>query len=104
LGTNFESLSLSLTRRRPHLLSSKKKRSGTGHLVLALSLLARGYTATDMPALLPLLRKNLLSVPPTTASTITVAALDWALPALRSRDPPGALLVVDRRALRGGAA
>ncbi|KAI0288965.1 hypothetical protein BC826DRAFT_1107386 [Russula brevipes] len=27
--------------------------------------------------------------------TITVAALDWALPALRSRDPPGVLLVVD---------
>jgi hypothetical protein len=38
-------------------------------------------------------------MPPTTASTITVTALDWALPALRqvnvSADPPDVLLVVD---------
>ncbi|KAI0291840.1 putative methyltransferase-domain-containing protein [Russula brevipes] len=73
--------------------------SGTGLLALGLSPLARRYTATDMPALLPLLRKNLLSVPPTTAGTITVAALDWTLPALRqvdvSTDPPDVLLIVD---------
>jgi len=55
-------------------------------LALALAPLVRKYTATDMPALLPLSRKNLLSVPgpPTasatagigaTAGAITVAAL-----------------------------
>jgi len=63
-----------------------------------------------MPALLPLLRKNLLSVPgpPTasagasigaTASAITVAALDWTLSARSQIDvrnePPEVLLVVD---------
>jgi hypothetical protein len=73
--------------------------------------MARRYTATDMPALLPLLRKNLLSVPapPTTGTStvtaaaaverITVAALDWSLPAQRQidvrADPPDVLLVVD---------
>ncbi|KAI0291837.1 putative methyltransferase-domain-containing protein [Russula brevipes] len=73
--------------------------SGTGLLALGLSPLARRYTATDIPALLPLLRKNLLSVPPTTAGTITVVDLDWTLPALRqvdvSTDPPDVLLIVD---------
>ncbi|KAI0302757.1 hypothetical protein BC826DRAFT_986135, partial [Russula brevipes] len=42
-----------------------------------------------------------LSVPPTIASTITVAALDWTIPALRQVDvdvstgPPDVLLIVD---------
>jgi protein N-lysine methyltransferase METTL21D len=62
-----------------------------------------------MPALLPLLRKNLLSVPgtPTTftsssaasAGAITVTALDWTFPTQRQidirDDPPDVLLVVD---------
>jgi len=100
LGTNFKSLPLSLTRRGPYLLFPEKKhRSGTGLLALGLSPLARRYTVTDIPALLPLLRKNLLSVPPTTAGTITVEDLDWTLPALRqvdvSTDPPDVLLIVD---------
>ncbi|KAI0285264.1 hypothetical protein BC826DRAFT_1052275, partial [Russula brevipes] len=43
----------------------------------------------------------LLSVPPTIASTSTVAALDWTIPALRQVDvdvstgPPDVLLIVD---------
>jgi hypothetical protein len=101
LGTNFKSLPLSLSL-GVALTSSyppKKRRSGTGLLALGLSPLARRYTATDMPALLPLLRRNLLSVPPTTADAITVAALDWTLPTLRqvdvSMDPPDVLLIVD---------
>jgi hypothetical protein len=63
-----------------------------------------------MPALLPLLRKNLFSVPgPSTTSAgsgigatahaIAVAALDWTLSAQRQidvcDDPPEVLLVVD---------
>ena len=60
----------------------------------------RRYTATDIPALVPLLRKNLVSVsaPPTTG-TVAVAALDWTLPPQRQIDicdvPPDVLLVVD---------
>ena len=76
-----------------------ESRAGTGLLALALSPLVRKYTATDIPALLPLLRKNVLPVPPTTTTTVTVAALDWSLPALRQvdvrADPPDMLLVVD---------
>ena len=54
----------------------------------------RKYTATDIPALLPLLRKNVLS------ASVTVTALDWALPALRQvdvvgSDAPDVLLAVD---------
>lgn len=54
----------------------------------------RKYTATDIPALLPLLRKNALS------SSVTIAALDWTLPALRQvdllgPDAPDVLLAVD---------
>jgi len=68
--------------------------AGTGLLALALSPLVRKYTATDIPVLVPLLRKNLLS------TTVTVTALDWTLPALRQVDVRGAdaldvLLVVD---------
>jgi hypothetical protein len=77
-----------------------ENRAGTGLLALALSPLVRKYTTTDIPALLPLLRKNVLSAPPTTTgTTVTVAALDWTLPTLRqidiSADPPDVLLVVD---------
>jgi len=69
--------------------------AGTGLLALALSPLVRKYTATDIPALLPLLRKNVLS-----ASSVTVTALDWTLPALRQvdahgPDAPDVLLAVD---------
>jgi protein N-lysine methyltransferase METTL21D len=72
-------------------------RAGTGLLALALGPLARKYTATDMPALIPLLRKNLLSRSSTTA--VTVTALEWTLPTLRQidvrADSPDMLLVVD---------
>jgi len=73
--------------------------AGTGLLALGISPLVRRYTATDVSALLPLLRKNLLSVPPKTAATVVAAALDWTLPALRQvdvhADPPDVLLIVD---------
>lgn len=72
--------------------------AGTGLLALALSPFVRKYTATDIPALVPLLRKNVLSAP--ASATVTVTALDWTLPALRqvdvgSTDAPDVLLVVD---------
>ena len=80
----------------------KYNRAGTGLLALALNPLVRKYTATDTPALLPLLRKNVLSVPSTSSTsttTATVTALDWTLPAQRQldvrADPPDILLVVD---------
>ncbi|KAH8990700.1 putative methyltransferase-domain-containing protein [Lactarius hatsudake] len=68
--------------------------AGTGLLALALSPFVRKYTATDIPALVPLLRKNVLS------ASVTVTALDWTLPALRqvdmgSTDTLDVLLVVD---------
>ncbi|KAN0138223.1 putative methyltransferase domain containing protein [Lactarius tabidus] len=72
--------------------------AGTGLLALALSPLVRKYTATDIPALLPLLRKNVRS------ASVTVTALDWTLPALRQvddsdvrrgPDAPDVLLAVD---------
>ncbi|KAF8491621.1 putative methyltransferase-domain-containing protein, partial [Russula emetica] len=76
--------------------------AGTGLLALALCPLVRKYTATDIPALLPLLRKNVLSTPSTASTstaTVTVTALDWTLPAQRQldvrADPPDILLVVD---------
>ncbi|KAH8981740.1 putative methyltransferase-domain-containing protein [Lactarius akahatsu] len=62
--------------------------AGTGLLALALSPFVRKYTATDIPALVPLLRKNILSAP--ASAPVTVAALDWTLPAA-----PNVLLVVD---------
>ena len=70
------------------------RRAGTGLLALALSPLVRKYTATDIPALIPLLRKNVRS----TSASVTVTALDWTLPALRQVDsdtPPDVLLAVD---------
>jgi len=68
--------------------------AGTGLFALALSPLVRKYTATDTPALPPLLNENILS-----ASAI-VTALDWTLPAQRqfrdaASDAPDLLLVVD---------
>jgi hypothetical protein len=74
---------------------SGMNRAGTGLLALALSPLVRRYTATDIPALVPLLHKNLSA-----SASVTVTALDWTLPALRQvdvrgADAPGMLLVVD---------
>jgi hypothetical protein len=78
------------------LPSPGMRRAGTGLLALALSPLVRKYTATDIPALLPLLRKNVRS------ASVTVTALDWTLPALRQvdsdvrgPDAPDLLLAVD---------
>jgi protein N-lysine methyltransferase METTL21D len=85
-------------------LSNRHKinRAGTGLLALALSPLVRKYTATDIPSLLPLLRKNVLSAPSTASTSttsVTVTALDWTLPAQRQldvrADTPDILLVVD---------
>jgi hypothetical protein len=57
------------------------------------------YTATDTPALLPLLQKNVLSARTSTTATVTTTALDWTLPTQRQldvrADPPDILLVVD---------
>ncbi|KAH9166804.1 hypothetical protein EDB89DRAFT_1910393 [Lactarius sanguifluus] len=56
--------------------------SGTRLVALALSPLVRKYTATDIPALVPLLRKNLLSA----SSTVILTALDGlAAPGQRAR-------------------
>ena len=61
-------------------------RSGTGFLGIALSPLVRLYTMTDIPELVPLIRKNLacnLNVKYgqacKSAANVTVAALDWTL-------------------------
>ncbi|KAH9162715.1 hypothetical protein EDB89DRAFT_2079426 [Lactarius sanguifluus] len=43
-----------------------------------MSPLVRKYTATDIPALIPLLRKNVFSSP--ASASVTVTALDWTLP------------------------
>ena len=76
------------------------RRAGTGLLALALSPLVRKYTATDIAALIPLLRKNVRSA---ASASVTVTALDWTLPALRQVDSdvrgpdhaPDVLLAVD---------
>jgi protein N-lysine methyltransferase METTL21D len=76
-------------------------RAGTGLLGLGLGLgpLVRKYTATDMPALIPLLRKNLLSRSSESTASVAITALEWTLPTLRQidvrADPPDVLLVVD---------
>jgi protein N-lysine methyltransferase METTL21D len=74
-------------------------------LSLILSPLVRRYTATDIPALLPLLHKNIsLNFP--SANNITASALDWVLlhstPSSQrarifpmAKDPPDLVLVVD---------
>ncbi|KAH9022671.1 hypothetical protein EDB85DRAFT_2186202 [Lactarius pseudohatsudake] len=58
--------------------------SGTRLVALALGHFVRKYTATDIPALVPLLRKNILSraAPPPPASA-TVTVLNRTLPVLR---------------------
>ncbi|KAI6044367.1 hypothetical protein EDC04DRAFT_2877704 [Pisolithus marmoratus] len=48
--------------------------AGTGLLGIALSPLFRAYTATDIPALLPLIRKNVAVKPP---MNLSVEELDW---------------------------
>ncbi|KAI0306141.1 hypothetical protein B0F90DRAFT_1814934 [Multifurca ochricompacta] len=91
--------------------------SGTGLLALALSPLVRKYTATDIPALIPLLRKNLhpsrnaitnsanattTTITTTTTTTLnrtSITALDWTFPTSRQIDVQAdvidVLLVVD---------
>ncbi|KAI0028400.1 hypothetical protein K488DRAFT_89782 [Vararia minispora EC-137] len=66
--------------------------AGTGLLAAALGPFFRRYTATDMPALVPLLRKN---------ASGAAHALDWTFPAVRQlpdsvlADPPDLLLAID---------
>ncbi|KAH9018280.1 hypothetical protein EDB84DRAFT_654113 [Lactarius hengduanensis] len=72
--------------------------AGTGPFALVLSPLVHKYTATDIPALIPFLCKNVLSSP--ASAFVTVTALDWTLPTLRQvdvrgADAPDVLLVVD---------
>ncbi|KAH8997813.1 hypothetical protein EDB86DRAFT_2776747, partial [Lactarius hatsudake] len=72
---------------------------GTGLVTLALGPFVREYTSRDIPALVPLLRKNILSAPAPASAIMTV--LNWTLPALypvdvRRADVPDVLLVVDR--------
>ncbi|KAA1468886.1 hypothetical protein DENSPDRAFT_848515 [Dentipellis sp. KUC8613] len=80
--------------------------SGTGLLSLVLGPLVQRYTATDIPALVPLLRKNIshLAPPPHSPSSshtpdISAHALDWTLPAARqlpdALPAPDLLLAVD---------
>ncbi|TFK52008.1 hypothetical protein OE88DRAFT_1629145 [Heliocybe sulcata] len=87
--------------------------AGTGMLSVLLSPMVRRYTVTDIPALLPLIRKNVtLSFPEwpspnARGSNITVEELDWVLLQLASStarekyapyardDPPDLVLVID---------
>ncbi|KAI0316867.1 putative methyltransferase-domain-containing protein [Amylostereum chailletii] len=74
--------------------------AGTGLLAVALGPLFRRYTATDVPVLVPLLRKN-ISHTQRSRSSISAAALDWMLPAHRQlpddplADPVDLILAVD---------
>lgn len=52
-----------------------KSSAGTGLLSVALSPLVRHYTATDIPDLVPLLRKNIIHNQVT--KNVTVEELDW---------------------------
>ncbi|KAH9028053.1 hypothetical protein EDB83DRAFT_2526415 [Lactarius deliciosus] len=64
------------------LFPSGMGRTGTRLVALALSPFVRKYTATDFPALVPLLRKNLLSA----SATVILTALDGlAAPGQRAR-------------------
>ncbi|EIM86495.1 uncharacterized protein STEHIDRAFT_156802 [Stereum hirsutum FP-91666 SS1] len=91
--------------------------AGTGLFSLLIGTLVRRYTATDIPALVPLLQKNIPHQPPSSSSlhshshghsqtptrphSISAAALDWTLPVHRQlpdpvlQDTPDILLAVD---------
>jgi protein N-lysine methyltransferase METTL21D len=81
--------------------------AGTGLLSITLSPLARRYTITDIPALTPLIQKNLsLNIPGwPESSNITLDSLDWlhlhaTPPSSRGRifpvtDPVDLILLVD---------
>jgi len=80
-------------------------RSGTGLLSILFSPLVRRYTVTDVPELIPLIKKNIsMNIPSAPASNIVAQDLDWtalqsAPPALRAKafsfDDIDILLVVD---------
>ncbi|KAI0060752.1 hypothetical protein BV25DRAFT_1839546 [Artomyces pyxidatus] len=73
--------------------------AGTGLLSVAIRPLVRRYTATDILALVPLIRKNIAHAD--TNSPASAVALDWTLPADRQlpddvlSDPPDLVLAVD---------
>ncbi|KAI9507307.1 hypothetical protein F5148DRAFT_1309723 [Russula earlei] len=84
---------------------------GMGLLALGFSSLVRRYSATDVPALLPILRKNVLSIPSTTAITATIAARTGPSPpcaksmsAQTRRDDRARGAAAHGRACSGGAA
>lgn len=53
-------------------------RSGTGLLSILFSPLVHRYTVTDIPELVPLIKKNVsMNVPRTSASNIAAQDLDW---------------------------
>lgn len=86
---------------RPHLLTETLlHRAGTGLLGVALGPLFRRYTATDIPALVPLLRKNIGTIK-RSPSSISAMALDWTIAAQRQlpddvlADPLDLILAVD---------
>jgi hypothetical protein len=56
-------------------------RSGTGMLAVALSPICQRYMATDIPELVPLIRKNIeLNLSPSVSGcAVTAEALDWAV-------------------------
>ena len=72
-------------------------RAGTGLLAAALGPLFAQYTATDIPALVPLLQKNIHDA----HGNVSACALDWTLPANRQlpddvlREPLDLVLAVD---------
>ncbi|KAF9653301.1 hypothetical protein BDM02DRAFT_3135456 [Thelephora ganbajun] len=79
--------------------------SGTGLLSILFSPLVRRYTVTDIPELMPLIKKNIsMNIPSTSTSNIVAQDLDWITlqstpPALRAKaflfEVVDLLLVVD---------
>lgn len=80
--------------------------AGTGLLSVVLGPLVRRYSATDLPDLITLIRKNISHIPAKPSSSLTphtikAEALDWTLPADRQlsssvlSDPPDLILVID---------
>src|SRR5262245_16036343 len=59
--------------------SHELARAGTGLLSIALSPLVRRYTVTDIPDMLPLIRKNLAMNFSGDDTNVVVAQLDWTL-------------------------